>query len=335
MRVPKFLGQGRIGWTEKPIPRAGPGQLVIQVKANALCGTDRRYFNGGAEITPGHEAAGIVSEAGDHTHTPVGTRGVVYLMGFCGSCRNCLAGYSNLCTNKRSKLGSTDDGAYGPSIVIPENTFFPVDAEIALSEATLLLDIMGTGGHALKRARSARSDPGSILVTGAGPIGLGVLMMARLTLEESFPVFVADFVPYRLGWVEKLGGIPIPLREQPLREGLLDHGMKEVDLVIEASGNSEALRSGISALGTRGVLVCVGHGSRAELDGSNDLIKPERSVIGSEYFHFDELPGNLALFRAHRDYLVQIITHRFAVADLQQAFELFFEGNTGKVIVEP
>jgi threonine dehydrogenase-like Zn-dependent dehydrogenase len=67
---------------------------------------------------------------------------------------------------------------------------------------------------------------------------------------------------------------------------------------------------------------------------SPDLIATERAILGSEYFAFNELPGNLDLLRKNRAYLGQIITHRMGVGDIQTAFELFYQGNTGKVIVE-
>lgn len=81
-------------------------------------------------------------------------------------------------------------------------------------------------------------------------------------------------------------------------------------------------------------MVCIGHGEGLTLTVSPDLIAGERTVMGSEYFRFDELPGNLALLRQHLPDLRPIITHRFGVKDIQAAFELFFQGQTGKVIIE-
>ena len=82
------------------------------------------------------------------------------------------------------------------------------------------------------------------------------------------------------------------------------------------------------------MLVCVGHGEQVTLDVSRDLIAPEHAVLGSEYFPFDDLPRNLDLLRVHTDYISQVITHRMPVAELDRAFELFFAGETGKVVVE-
>ena len=92
MPVPQFNGGGRITFGEKPVPTPGLGQLLVQVKANTLCGSERGQFQGGSQVTPGHEAAGVVAAVGPDTHTPVGTLGVVFLMDFCGACRSCRLG---------------------------------------------------------------------------------------------------------------------------------------------------------------------------------------------------------------------------------------------------
>ena len=325
MPVPQFVGGGRITFGEKPAPTPGPGQLLIQVKANALCGSERSQFGGGSSVTPGHEAAGIVVLAGPETHIPVGTPGVVFLMDFCGACRSCRLGYTNQCAAKRADMGFSHDGGYGPYELVHENIFFPITADVSLTEATMLLDIMGTGGHAIARAQSVRPDIESLQVAGAGPIGLGVLAMAKLLLGADVPVFITDTIPYRLALAETLGGIPLRLGDQSI---------PTVDAAIDTSGKEAARRSAVDALGKRGVLVCVGHGQGLTLDVSPDLIATERAVLGSEYFRYDELPANLERLRAHQEYLAPIITHRYPVGDIQTAFETFFGGATGKVIIE-
>src|SRR5665213_2208377 len=94
MTVPRFLGGGKIDTVEKPVPEPGPGQLPVQVHANALCGSERPQFFNGSPVTPGNEAAGIVVVAGPNTNTKVGTASGIFLMDFCGECRSCQAGYT-------------------------------------------------------------------------------------------------------------------------------------------------------------------------------------------------------------------------------------------------
>lgn len=335
LRVPRFVGGGRIEWEERAEPRPGPGQLLLRVRANALCGSERGQFLGGSAVVPGHEAAGVVAEAGPGTATAVGTPGVVYLMEYCGDCRSCRRGHTNQCLAKRGDYGFNRDGGYAPYEVVDERVFFPVPPDLPLVQATLLLDVMGTSGHALARGRRVREDIESVLVTGAGPVGLGLVAMSRLLLGPEVPVYVSDVLPSRLALAAGLGAIPIVVAERPLAEGLAAAGCREVDLALDASGTSAARQAALAALGRRGVLICVGHGQGLAVDVSRDLIGPERGVLGSEYFAFGELRENLPRLLAHPE-LAGIITHRFAPADLEAAFRAFLAGETGKaVVVQP
>ena len=335
MSVPHFVGDGQINTITKPVPDPGPGQLLIRVEANALCGSERGQFHHGSGVTPGHEAAGVVVAAGSGTTTPAGTRGAIFLMDFCGECRSCRQGFTNQCLAKRADMGFTRDGGYGVYELVHENIFFPVGADISSTEATLLLDIMGTGGHAISRARLVRPDIRSVLIPGAGPIGLGVLAMAKLLLGQDVPVVLTDVVPFRLALAERMGGLPVSLADGgTLEQGLKHHGLERPHIAIDTSGRQAARRQALDALAERGVLVLVGHGEGLDLNASADMIGPERAILGSEYFAFRELAGNLPLLQTNRAYLGQIITHRFGVNEIQHAFELFFAGQTGKVVIE-
>lgn len=334
MRVPAFTGGGKISFREKAVPQPGAGQLLIQVKANALCGSERGQFYEGTEITPGHEAAGIVVATGSGTKIQVGTPGVIFLMDFCGTCRSCRLGFTQQCLAKRGDMGFNRDGGYGPYELVHENIFFPVDETISLTEATLLLDIMGTSGHALQRAKLVRPDVESVVVAGAGPIGLGVLAMIRIVFGKELPVIITDTVDFRLKLAEGLGGFPVDLKRQTLEDGLHSHGLPSVDAAFDTSGKAVARRASLNILSQRGVLVCVGHGEGLDLTVSPDLIAPERAILGSEYFPYTDLPTNLSYLLQHRTYLTQIITHRLPIHELQAAFELFLSGNSGKVVVE-
>lgn len=118
-----------------------------------------------------------------------------------------------------------------------------------------------------------------------------------------------------------------------LAEGLRVHGFERVDAALDTTGKQTAREQALGMLSQRGPLVCIGHGEGLAMEVSRDLIAPERAVLGSEYFRYNELPANLALLLQNRDYLGQIITHRYPVAEIQQAFEEFFAGKTGKVLI--
>lgn len=334
MRVPRFVGAGKIVFGETLVPEPGPGQLLVKVAANALCGEERGQYESGSDITPGHETAGVVVAAGEGTQTAVGTHGVIYLMDFCGECRSCRAGATNQCQAKRAEMGFNRDGGYAPYEVVSERIFFPIDADIPLADATLLLDVMGTGGHAIRRAQRLRPDIETVLVSGAGPVGLGVAAMCRLLLGDTVHVAVADVSGYRLELARTLGASVVDLRDETLPEGLGRNGMARVDVAIDTAGKAASRVEGLLALAPRGVLVCVGHGEALSIDVSPELIAPERAVLGSDYFPFDDLSANLQLYREHHDFIGRIITHRYGAGEIQTAFETFFSRQAGKVIVE-
>jgi threonine dehydrogenase-like Zn-dependent dehydrogenase len=109
--------------------------------------------------------------------------------------------------------------------------------------------------------------------------------------------------------------------------------MPPADVAFDSTGRQPARQAALAALGRRGVLVCVGHGEALHLSVSEDLIAPERAVLGSEYFPFHDLPRNLELLRGNRDLISRVITHTFDVADISEAFAVFLSGQSGKVVV--
>ncbi len=327
-RAPTFAGDGKITFADRPVPVPGPGELLLQVAANAVCGTDRAQYFCGSRVTPGHEAAGRIAAGGPGTTVPVGTRGVVFLMDFCGRCRSCRHGFTNQCLAKRADMGFTRDGGYGPYELVHESNFFPVGDDVGYAEATMLLDVMGTSGHAIGRARLIRPDIESAFIAGAGPIGLGLLVMCRIVFGAGFPVRISDVSPWRLAHAETFGAEAIDARDTETLRALAPS-----DVAFDSTGKLAARRAALAGLSQRGVLVCVGHGETLELSVTEDLIAPERAVLGSEYFCFQELPGNLALLRQHRELISQVITHRFDIAELAGAFATFLSGESGKVVV--
>ena len=233
-------------------------------------------------------------------------------------------------------MGFTRDGGYGRFELVDEPCFFEVDADLDPAEATLLLDVMGTAGHAIERAGRVREDVASVVVAGAGPVGLGVVAMTRLLLGAGVPVIVADHDSARLTIAAGLGAHTVDLASRSIADAMAETDLSNgADVAVDTSGRESARLELIGALGPRGVLVCVGHGEGLSLDVSRDLIAPERAVLGSEYFRFDELSRNLGLLRDHRAELSRIITHRVPRARLAEALELFFGGGTGKVVVVP
>ncbi|NYH91396.1 alcohol dehydrogenase catalytic domain-containing protein [Actinopolymorpha rutila] len=325
--VPRFRGNGVIEFEPHTYRDPGDGELLLAVGANAICGTDRGEYVNGSPIVPGHEAAGVVVAAGAGTGVEVGTRGAVYLMDYCGECRSCRVGATNQCFAKRADVGQNTDGGYGPFLLTHETNFFPVDDSIPFDLATMLLDVMGTSGHALRRAELVRDGIQSVYVAGAGPIGLGLVVMARIRYGADFPIFVSDVSPWRRKFAESFGVTALDAGDEAALRKLAP------DVAFDSSGRGSARQAAISALAKRGALICVGHGEGLNLNVSRDLISPERAVLGSEYFRYDEMPDNHRLLLEHRELIGRVITHTFPPSELPHAFELFLSGQTGKVVI--
>ena len=325
--APQFVGGGQIHFKPREVPDPGVGQLLVKVRANAICGSDRDMFYNGSATTPGHEAAGEVAAVGAKTSTELGTRGAIYFKDFCGMCRSCRLGFTSQCLHKRQDLGFNADGGYGPFELVHETNFFPISDDVSFVEATMLLDAMGTTGHAIRRAELLRTDIESIYIAGAGPIGLGLLAMAKIRYGESIPIYIGDVSSWRAELAESMGGLLVKPGSPDIRGG-------QVDVSFDTTGRAVARQAALEYLGSRGVFVCVGGSEGLVLkDVGSELLRLERSILGSEYFDFSEMPGNLDLLRDNRALIGKLVTHVDDISELQHAFELFLSGMTGKVVV--
>ena len=324
-KAPFLVGNRHVEVREHRYSEPGPGQLLVRVRANAVCGSDRGIFLNGSDIVAGHEAAGEVVGVGTGTSTPNGTRGVIYLMAYCGACRSCRLGATNLCLDKSGDMGFNRDGGLGPYELIEESMFFPIGEHLDLPLATMLLDVLGTSGAALNRALRVRPDIESVLITGAGPVGIGMLVSTRLRLGPEVPIYISDLSSWRLTFAESFGGFPVHAAE-------VDQ-LEEVDAAFDASGRGSARSSALSRLSKRGVLVCVGHGQDLRIEVSRDLVATGRAVLGSEYFPYADLAASLRLLEANQDYIARVITHTFDVDQTAEAFETFLSRESGKVVI--
>jgi threonine 3-dehydrogenase len=334
MRAARFLGEGRIALETRPVPDPGPGEVLIRVHACATCGSDRHAWTHGSAITPGHEGSGTVVAAGEGVTLPIGTRGAVYLVAYCGTCRMCRRGETGACLQKERMIGFTHDGAYADYMAVPERCFLPIDPAMHLDNANMLLDVLGTTLHAIRRSRIAPEHMAAVCIMGAGPIGQGAIIALRGLGVPN--VFAVDVNSCRLEMAAKLGASVFDGREGDVVTRIRALIPEGPDFVLEATGNQVAQRQAIDLVAAGGPVVFVGHSPNPfEVRSSADLIAQEKLLIGSEYFGVAEFPLNLALVRdGHVDPL-PVITHRMPLDQIEDAFKLFWSGMTGKVLVCP
>ncbi len=333
MRVARFLGEGRIAVDEAPVPVPGPGELLVKVHACALCGSERGAWQNGSATIPGHEGSGTVVAGGPGAISPVGTRGALYLVAYCGRCRMCRRGQTGACLDKEKMIGFSHDGAYAEYVVVPERCLLPT-GDLPLDAANMLLDVVGTTVHAVRRSGLDPATVAAAGVMGVGPIGLGSI--ATLRALGVGQVFAVDVVPYRLALAERLGAVALDARSVDPVEETRRRMPEGLDLVIEATGHPTAQRQAIEIAAADGRVIIVGHSQGVlELRTSRDLIVQQKALIGSEYFGVDEFPHNLRLVLDGVLDPLPIITHRYPLERIEEAFETFWSGQTGKVLVYP
>jgi threonine 3-dehydrogenase len=334
MRAARFLGEGRIVVENRSVPEPGPGEVLLRVHACATCGSDRHAWEHGSSIIPGHEGSGTVVAAGPGATLPMGTRGAVYLVAYCGACRMCRRGETGACLRKERMIGFTHDGAYAEYMVAPERCILPIDAELHLDNANMLLDVLGTTFHAIRRSRVAPEQMAAVCILGAGPIGQGAIIALRGLGVST--VYAVDINPFRLEMAAKLGAQVVDGREGDVVKRMRALVPDGPDFVLEATGNQAAQRQAIEMVAADSPVVVVGHSKTPfEVRSSTDLIAQEKMLIGSEYFGVAEFPGNLALVQAGRVDPLPVITHRLPLDQIEEAYTLFWSGRTGKVLVYP
>jgi threonine 3-dehydrogenase len=327
-----FPGGGRIVVTEAPVPEPGPGELLVRVAACAACGSDRFLLENGSQATPGHEAAGTVVGRGPGTRVAEGTLGAVFLVAFCGTCDRCCADSRGACLAKEGMLGFTRDGGFAEYQVVPERCFLPVDERLTADDAVMLLDMTGTPMHALRRAGLYDAPPDRVAVVGAGPVGLACVLALRAIGVRQVIAF--DVVPYRLAFATRLGAEAIPANSEARMRARNAGG--PLPVVIEASGNPRGQRLALDLVGAGGQLIVIGHSQTPlEVSSTRDLIEQEKTILGSEYFDPGEFEVNQQLVLAGQHSPVRLITHRFPLVDIEEAYRLFLSGETGKVLIYP
>ncbi len=333
MRAAYFRGNEVIELTEVPTPRPGPGEILIRVAANGVCGSDRKILRSGFAFIPGHEVAGTVVEVGSGCNTPVGARVAAYIPLYCGTCSICRGGRENLCRHKPGLLGWVTNGGYAEYMVLPDRNALPLHDDLSFHEAVLLLDTIGTSGHALRLAHCANAS--SALIVGAGPIGIGALVGMK---ARGVPVvYVAEIAAYRRQQVEALGGIPIDPTVEDLEHRVREHFPYGVDLVFEAVGSPTTLWQALDLVAPGGTISLVG-----EYWGQYQLEQPKRewmlndiTLVRSFYFPIAEFADNQQLILDGKLNAKALVTHTFPLTEIRAAYDRFVAGDTLKVMVNP
>jgi len=250
---------------ELPEPKAGHGEVLVQVAACGICGSDVHGYDGssGRRIPPivmGHEAAGRIAAVGDGVKGfAVGDRVTFDSTIYCGVCGPCLRGEVNLCDSREVLGVSCGDyrraGAFAEYVVVPARILYRLPDNLSFVEAAML-EAVAVAVHAVSLA--TLSPDSTALVIGAGMIGL--LVTQALRAAGCARVFVADIDASRLKLARELGATAVLFADEKLVERVsqLSAGAG-VDVVVEAVGRNETINAAIDSVRKAGTVVLVGN----------------------------------------------------------------------------
>jgi threonine dehydrogenase-like Zn-dependent dehydrogenase len=276
---------------------------------------------------PGHELTGTVVENKNRAGPEVGARVGINVIAGCGECAQCRKGDRRFCQQRTQVRHS-----HAEYVAVPAQCCMPLPDDIAFDVGVLICgDTIGVGFHALSRIRPAARD--SVVVVGAGPVGLGFVSVLEYLGVRSI---VAELSPYRRALAQKLGASAVvdPAATDVrafIRELTRGRG---ADISVDASGKDAGVNLALDAVRPEGRVILAGAGREANINPWSQVLEKEISIYGTWYFTDPDYYAMLEAYRAGLK-VDDLITHRFSLEDASTAYALFARGETGKVVFVP
>jgi threonine dehydrogenase-like Zn-dependent dehydrogenase len=348
MRGAVFLGDRKIEIREFPDPSPCPGEVVIQMKASGMCGSDLKFYRSapgeaqkalglGDNAKPmigGHEPCGVVAARGpgvSEREAPIGQRVMDHHYAGCSVCKHCRVGWSQLCRAGITVYGATADGGHAEYLKVPARTLVPLPDELSFSEGAAVACGTGTAYGALRRMQTTGGQ--TLAVFGQGPVGLSATVLGA---KMGARVIAVETNAERLALAKQFGADAVvdASKEDPvkaLRELTRGEG---VDLTLECSSASSARKAAVQAVKTWGTACYVGEGGDVTIDVSPDLLRRQVTLIGSWTFSAMGM-AECARFVADTGIkLDRIFTHRWTLDQADEAYKVFDRQSSGKGVIE-
>jgi len=318
-------------------PGIGHNDVLIKVRRTAICGTDIHIYQWDdwaqktipVPMAVGHEFSGEIVETGIEVKGyEVGDRVSAEGHVTCGVCRNCRAGRRHLCRNAVG-IGVNRAGAFADYIAVPAFNIFKLP-DVISDEMAAVLDPFGNATHTALSFDLVGED---VLITGAGPIGIMAVAIARFAGARH--VVITDVNEYRLELARKMGAsVALNVTEGSIDAVMQGLGMEEgFDVGMEMSGNPAAFRDLLRTMHHGGNVALLGIPPGDMAIDWNDVIFKGlviKGVYGREMFETWYKMSSMLQSGLNID---PIITHQFPIDDFQEAFDLMESGQSGKVIL--
>jgi len=322
---------------EEPIPSPKKGEVLIRMKASALCRSDLHRYHGenlfdendDANITPGHEPCGSVEKLGEGvTKVKVGDRVALYLGLGCGVCPHCLRGDVMLCSSFRC-IGFQVNGAHADYMTIPEENCLLLPPEMSYVAGALATDVAGTLYTACKRLEV--NGQKTVVIVGCGPMGSGGILMAK---AFGATVIAQDIDDKRLEMAKSLGADYIinPKTTDPVAKIKENTDGAGADVAIVCAGGSVALESALNCVRARGAVGVIAESNKATIDPSNQFIRKLVELKGCWYFNRSDWEEIAQFIVKNKIPIEKISSHTFKISEAEKAFPLFDSGETQKVV---
>lgn len=327
-----------LSMTDVPHPEVGHNDLLIKITKTAICGTDIHIWNWDdwaqktipVPMHVGHEYVGVVAGMGSEVQGfKIGDRvsGEGHIT--CGHCRNCRAGRRHLCRNTTG-VGVNREGAFAEYLVIPAFNAFPIPDDISDD----LASIFDPFGNAVHTALSFNLVGEDVLITGAGPIGIMAVAIAKHVGARH--VVITDVNDFRLDLARKMGATrAVNVAKEDLKTVMQELHMSEgFDVGLEMSGNPHAFRQMLETMNHGGKVALLGiPPANTSIDWNQVIFKglEIKGIYGREMF--ETWYKMVALIQSGLD-ISPIITHHFKVDDFEAGFAAMLSGQSGKVILD-
>jgi threonine dehydrogenase-like Zn-dependent dehydrogenase len=333
-------GSRQVRVVDRPDPVPGPGEVLVRVRASALCRSDMSLYDGKpivggdiagmGQVVPGHEPAGEIAALGPGvTSRRVGDRVAISLAIGCGHCRWCLRGYRFLCPTWKC-IGFDVDGGDAEYLVVPEVNAMPIPDSMSFDVAAVSTDMVGTQYSTQKRLDISGAD--TVAVFGIGPMGAAGILVAK---ARGARVIAVDVLDSRLAMARELGAdetVDSRSVDTVARLRELTHGAG-VDAAVECSGSPVAQNAALDAARRFGSVAFVGESRSTTINPSDQMIRKLLRVMGGWYFALWEYPEVSQFIVDHALPVEKLITHRFAIDDAAEAFRAFNARETEKALI--
>jgi threonine dehydrogenase-like Zn-dependent dehydrogenase len=352
MRANVFRAPGEITVEEVDRPRPGPGEAVIRITLTTICGTDVHIVKGEYPVRPGlilgHEPVGVIEELGSGvTGYEVGERVLVGAITPCGQCHACLAGHLSQCGHGTGveaiggwRFGNTIHGAQAEYLLVPaaQANLAKIPDDVTDDQVVLLADIASTGFSGAESGGVRIGD--TVVVFAQGPIGLCATAGAKLM--GAALVIGVDSDPVRLDMSTRMGAdVTLDFTAVDVVEEVRRlTGGYGADVAIEALGTQETFESALRSLRPGGTLSSLGvYSGKLEVPYSAFA-----AGLGDHRIVTTLCPGGkermgrlIAMVRSSRFDPTPLLTHRFRLADIDEAYRVFSNRLDGvlKVAITP